>query len=90
MDAIKWTTSDPLGYAGKHVVVTGCHSGIGLATARLLTNRTERHREIAEKRLVVIRQYGKHTLRVAQWFRLATLAAGEDPKTELPRFLSSY
>ena len=28
--------SDPLGYAGKHVVVTGCHSGIGRATAGLL------------------------------------------------------
>lgn len=28
--------SDPFGYAGKHVVVTGCHSGIGQAAARLL------------------------------------------------------
>ncbi len=27
---------DPLGYAGKHVVVTGCYSGIGRATAGLL------------------------------------------------------
>lgn len=26
----------PFGYADKHVVVTGCHSGIGLATTRLL------------------------------------------------------
>lgn len=29
-------SSDPYGYAGKHVVVTGCSSGIGQATARLL------------------------------------------------------
>ncbi len=28
--------ADSLGYAGKRVVVTGCHSGIGHATARLL------------------------------------------------------
>lgn len=28
--------ADPLGYAGKHVVVTGCYSGIGRAAARLL------------------------------------------------------
>ena len=28
--------TDPLVYIGKHCVVTGCHSGIGLATARLL------------------------------------------------------
>lgn len=30
--------SDSLGYAGKRVVVTGCHSGIGAATAQLLAN----------------------------------------------------
>lgn len=29
-------TADPLGFSGKRVVVTGCGSGIGLATARLL------------------------------------------------------
>lgn len=28
--------TDPLGYTGKHCVVTGCHSGIGWATAALL------------------------------------------------------
>ncbi len=28
--------SDSLGYAGKHCVVTGCHSGIGHSTAKLL------------------------------------------------------
>ncbi len=29
--------NDPFGYAGKQVVVTGCYSGIGRATAQLLT-----------------------------------------------------
>lgn len=29
--------ADPLGYAGKHIIVTGCASGIGHATACLLT-----------------------------------------------------
>jgi NAD(P)-dependent dehydrogenase (short-subunit alcohol dehydrogenase family) len=28
--------TDPLAYVGKHCVVTGCHSGIGFATAQLL------------------------------------------------------
>lgn len=31
------TRTDPFGYAGRRVVVTGCFSGIGHATARLLT-----------------------------------------------------
>jgi NAD(P)-dependent dehydrogenase (short-subunit alcohol dehydrogenase family) len=30
------TRPDPLGYTGKYCVVTGCHSGIGYATAKLL------------------------------------------------------
>ena len=32
------TNGDPFGYAGKRVVVTGCRSGIGHATARLLVD----------------------------------------------------